>query len=469
MNSAWRRVSCGEKRGPEKEGRAILTSEQLLADLKLLHPKLIDLSLGRVERLLAKLGNPHRSLPPVVHIAGTNGKGSTTAYLKAILAAAGLRVHVYTSPHLVRFHERIALAGPDGVTRPIAEDLLVDVLSRTQAVNDGDDITQFEITTAAALLAFSEHPADVVLLEVGLGGRLDATNVVEKPVLTVLTPISYDHADKLGSTVELIAAEKAGILKPGVPCIVSQQDDAVHDVIAREAARLKAPLVVWGSAYDAYEQRGRLVVQRADQLLDLPLPALIGPHQIINAGTAVAAALEFDGLLDGVKVSEDAIERGLTEARWPARMQRIDSGPLPSLLRPGAELWLDGGHNPAAGRFLAETLADLEERAPKPLYLIVGMLGLKDAAGFLGAFRGLARHVVGVPIPGAHESPFQPDELAETAQSVSLNAEAEESVEAALKRIDAIDPGPKRILITGSLYLAGHVLALQEGVEPQAN
>lgn len=433
--------------------------------MKLLHPKLIDLSLGRVERLLAKLGNPHKSLPPVVHIAGTNGKGSVTAYLRAMLRAAGYRVHVYTSPHLVRFHERIALAGPDGETRPIGEDDLVDVLSRTQALNDGDDITQFEITTAAALLAFAEHPADVVLLEVGLGGRLDATNVVEKPVLTILTPISYDHADKLGNTVELIAAEKAGILKTGVPCVVSQQEDSVHEVIAREAARQKAPLAIWGQAYDAYEQRGRLIVQRADQLLDLPLPSLIGPHQIINAGTAVAAALE----LPGFHVSEEAIEQGLTNANWPARMQRIDGGPLPALLKPGSELWLDGGHNPAAGRFLAETLADLEERSPKPLYLVVGMLGLKDAAGFLGAFRGLARHVVGVPIPGAHESPFEPEQLADAARTVSLKAEGVDSVEAALKRIEAIDPDPKRILIAGSLYLAGHVLALQEGVEPQAN
>lgn len=418
-----------------------------------------------MERLLAKLGNPHKSLPPVVHIAGTNGKGSVTAYLRAMLRAAGYRVHVYTSPHLVRFHERIALAGADGETRPIAEDDLVDVLSRTQALNDGDDITQFEITTAAALLAFAEHPADVVLLEVGLGGRLDATNVIEKPVLTILTPISYDHADKLGNTVELIAAEKAGILKTGVPCVVSQQEDSVHEVIAREAARRSAPLAIWGQAYDAYEQRGRLIVQRADQLLDLPLPSLIGPHQIINAGTAVAAALE----LPGFQVSEEAIEQGLLAARWPARMQRIDGGPLPAFLKPGSELWLDGGHNPAAGRFLAETLADLEERSPKPLYLVVGMLGLKDAAGFLGAFRGLARHVVGVPIPGAHESPFEPEQLAEAARTVSLNAEGVDSVEAALKRIEAIDPGPKRILIAGSLYLAGHVLALQEGVEPQAN
>jgi dihydrofolate synthase/folylpolyglutamate synthase len=433
--------------------------------MKLLHPKLIDLSLGRVERLLGKLGNPHKALPPVVHIAGTNGKGSVTAYLKAMLTAAGRRVHVYTSPHLVRFHERIELAQGEGLTQPIAEADLVDVLSRTQAVNSGDDITQFEITTAAAFLAFAEHPADVVLLEVGLGGRLDATNVIDKPALTVITPISLDHAEKLGATVELIAAEKAGILKRGVKCIVSHQEESVLDVIALEAGRVGARPYVWGRDFDAYEQRGRLIVQRADQLLDLPLPALVGRHQIINAGTAVAAALE----LRGFALDEHAIERGLVSARWPARLQRIDGGPLPATLRPGSELWLDGGHNPAAGLYLAQSLADLEERAPKPLYLIVGMLGLKDAAGFLASFRGLARHVIGVPIPGAHEAPFSPEALAEAAHSVSLSAEAGESVEAALKRIDALDHGPKRILITGSLYLAGHVLALQEGVEPQAN
>lgn len=433
--------------------------------MKLLHPKLIDLSLGRVERLLAKLGNPHKALPPVIHVAGTNGKGSVTAYLKAMLTAAGLRVHVYTSPHLVRFHERIELAGPDGVTRPISEEGLVDVLSRVQAVNSGDDITQFEITTAAALVAFAEHPADIVLLEVGLGGRLDATNVVERPALTILTPISLDHADKLGSTIEAIATEKAGILKRGVPCVVAQQNEAVRDVILSEAARVGARPVLLGEHFDAYEQRGRLIVQQADRLLDLPLPALVGRHQIINAGTAVAAALE----LEGFTINEQAIEQGLITARWPARMQRIDSGPLPSLLKPGSELWLDGGHNPAAGLYIAQSLADLEERSPKPLYLVVGMLGLKDAPGFLVSFRGLARHVIGVPIPGSHEAPFSPEALAEAARSVSLSAEGGTCVEAALKRIDALDPGPKRILITGSLYLAGHVLALQEGVEPQAN
>lgn len=438
-------------------------SDQLLADLKLLHPRLIDLSLGRIERLLAKLDNPHEKLPPVVHIAGTNGKGSVTAYLKAMLEAAGKRVHVYTSPHLVRFHERIELPGPDGRARPIDEDALVDVLTRTQAVNDGDDITQFEITTAAAFLAFAEHQADAVLLEVGLGGRLDATNVVKRPALTVITPVSMDHAEKLGATIDKIASEKAGILKPGVTAVIAAQPEPALAAIERQAEKVGARLVVWGRDFDAYEQSGRLVVQKEDHLLDLPLPALVGRHQIINAGTAVAAALE----LDRPRVNETAIERGLVTVRWPARMQRLDSGPLPSLLKRGSELWLDGGHNPAAGQVLAQTLADLEERAPKPLYLIVGMLGLKDAAGFLSPFRGLARHIVTVPIPGAHEAPFAPDALAEVARRVSLKADAAGSVDEALKRIDAMDGDDKRVLICGSLYLAGHVLALQEGVEPE--
>ena len=446
------------------------TSDQLLAALKLLHPKLIDLSLGRIERLLAKLGDPHLRLPPVIHIAGTNGKGSVTAYLKAILQAAGARVHVYTSPHLVRFHERIEVADSDGRARPISEAALVDVLVRTQAVNDGDDITQFEITTAAAFLAFAETPADVLLLEVGLGGRLDATNVVPHPALTIITPVSMDHADKLGATVEKIAAEKAGILKRGTTCVVARQSPEVLDVIRVEAAKARARLVIGGEDFDAYEQSGRLVVQLETRVLDLPCPALLGRHQIGNAGTAVAAALELARQKPALQIDERAIERGLVEVRWPARMQRLDAGPLPALLtRPGSELWLDGGHNPAAGEVLAQTLADLEDRSSKPLYLIVGMMGLKDAAGFLAPFRGLARHVVTVPIPGAHEAPFAPDRLAAVARDVGLDAEIGTGIEAALRRTDALTDGPKRVLICGSLYLAGHVLARQDGVEPQSN
>ena len=442
------------------------TSDHLLAALKQLHPKLIDLSLGRIERLLGKLGDPHLKLPPVVHIAGTNGKGSVTAYLKAMFEAAGQRVHVYTSPHLVRFHERIVVAGACGtIAQPIGEADLVDVLMRTQAVNDGDDITQFEITTAAAFLGFSEHPADVLLLEVGLGGRLDATNVIAKPRLCILTPVSMDHAEKLGSTLGAIAAEKAGILKRGVTAVVSVQEAEAAIVIADVAHRIGARLISWGQDYDAYAQRGRLVVQRGEDLLDLPLPALLGRHQIVNAGTAVAAALDLSDL----GLDEAAIEAGLTKVRWPARMQRLDHGPLPSVLKPGSELWLDGGHNPAAGQVLAQTLADLEERSPRPLHLICGMMGLKDAVGFLAPFRGLARDVTTVPIPGAHETPHAPETLAQAARAAGLKAEVSTSVEAALRRLDKDHPGGKRILICGSLYLAGQVLARQEGVTAQSN
>jgi len=440
-------------------------SSQLLAELKSLHPKLIDLSLGRIERLLAKLGDPHKRLPPVVHIAGTNGKGSTTAFLKAIFEASGLRVHVYTSPHLVRFHERITLAGPTGTARAISESDLVDVLSRTQAVNDGDDITQFEITTAAAFLAFSETPADVLLLEVGLGGRLDATNVVPNPEISVITPISLDHSDKLGDSLVEIANEKAGIIKPGVPAIVSMQGDEALAAIDERARSLGSRVVAWGRDFDAYEQRGRLVIQRDEQLLDLPMPSLIGPHQIINAATSVTAALEMPRFA----ISERAIEQGLQNASWPGRMQRLSDGPLPDLLQRGSELWLDGGHNPAAGAMLAQTLADLEERSPRPLYLVLGMMGLKDVIGFVSHFRGLARQVFAVPIPGAHEAPHSPDAVAEASRSAGIAAEPFSSVPAALTAIERLHPGPKRVMICGSLYLAGQVLALQEGVEAQSN
>ncbi len=446
------------------------TSDALLAEMKLLHPKLIDLSLGRVVRLLTKLKNPELHLPPVVHIAGTNGKGSVTAYLKAIFEAAGKRVHAYTSPHLVRFHERIELAGKDGKARPIGEDDLVDVLMRVRAVNDGDDITQFEITTAAAFLAFAEHRADVLLLEVGLGGRLDATNVIKKPALTIITPVSLDHAEKLGATIAKIAAEKAGILKRGVTGIVSAQVPEALDVLESEARKAGAKLVVWGRDYDAYEQNGRLVVQRDDAgLLDLPLPALIGRHQITNAGTAVAAALVLAEQNPQFGLTEKAIEKGLRTVEWPARMQRLTNGPLPEILGPGAELWLDGGHNPAAGDMLADTLASFEDKSPKPTYLVVGMMGQKDAAGFLSPFRGLVRSMFTVPIPGAHESPHSAETLAQIARDIGFYAQDTPGVAEALSLIAALPNGQKRVMICGSLYLAGHVLGLQQGITPQSN
>ena len=445
------------------------SSDTLLAAMKLLHPKLIDLSLGRVERLLGKLGHPELKLPPVVHIAGTNGKGSVTAYLKAMMEAAGRRVHVYTSPHLVRFHERISVAGPDGKSRPIGEQELVDVLTRVQAVNDGDDITQFEITTAAAFLAFSETPADILLLEVGLGGRLDATNVINSPALSIITPVSMDHSEKLGDRVGKIAREKAGILKRGVTAVVSEQVDEALDVIREEARRCGAPLIICNQDYSAYEQNGRLVVQREDRLLDLPLPALLGRHQIVNAGTAVAAALQISEENPKLRLDERAIEIGLKTVDWPARMQRLTTGPLSGELAADAELWLDGGHNPAAGEMLADTLAAFEEKAAKPTYLVIGMMGQKDAAGFLRPFQGLVRAIYAVPIPGAHEAPHSEHNLVEIARGLGFQAHASHGVPDALKSIRALDLLPKRVLICGSLYLAGHVLAFQQGVVQQSN
>ena len=381
------------------------SSEDILAELKTLHPQLIDLSLGRIETLLAKLGRPQDRLPPVVHVAGTNGKGSFTAFLKAMLEAAGKRVHTYTSPHLVRFHERIELAGADGRARPIAEGELVERLLQVERINAGAPITFFEITTAAAFLAFAEHPADALILEVGLGGRLDATNVVARPALSVIMPVSLDHMDKLGSTLEQIAFEKAGILKSRVPAVISAQPPEALEVIADVARRLGAPLSVWGQDFEAFEQRGRMVFQSSERLIDLPLPALMGQHQIANAGTAVAAALQLKSLAIGT----DAIERGLLTARWPARMQQLSNGPLSRLLAPGSELWLDGGHNVAGGRAIAQTLAELEERAPKPVVLVLGMMGQKDARGFVEQFRGLVRRIVTVPVPGGPEATHEPE------------------------------------------------------------
>ena len=448
-----------------------MTLDGILARLKRLHPMMIDLSLGRLQALLAKLGHPERRLAPVIHIAGTNGKGSTTAYLKAMHEAAGKRVHVYTSPHLVRFNERIAVPDAEGIARPIPEDRLAELLERVERVNAGDAITFFEVTTAAAFLAFAEIPADAVILEVGLGGDFDATNVIARPALTIITPVAMDHAEKLGDTLEKIARVKAGILKPGVPGIVSLQEPEALDVIARRAREVRAPLTVWGQEFDAFAQRGRLVYQSEREVLDLPLPALIGRHQVVNAGTSVAAARQ----LKSYGLTEKAIERGLTEVQWPARMQRLpSSGRLGGRLPAEAELWLDGGHNPHCGQAIAQTLADLEDRAPKPLYMVAGMMGQKDAAGFLAPFRGLAKRIIAVPIPGAHEQPHapeahSPEALAHMALKLGFTVETATSVPAALDRIRAAETRPMRVLICGSLYLAGHVLALQDGLQTQTN
>ncbi len=439
--------------------------DALLAGLKRLHPMLIDLSLGRIERLLAKLGHPEQRLPPVIHIAGTNGKGSTAAFLKAMLEAGGRRAHVYTSPHLVRFAERIVVPGDDGIARPIEEARLAELLERVESINAGDPITFFEITTAAAFLAFSEIAADALVLEVGLGGEFDATNVVARPAMCIITPVAMDHAEKLGPDIRSVAAAKAGILKEGVPATISLQSDEALDVITGTARRLGSPCTVWGRDFEAFAQRGRLVYQSEDEVMDLPLPALLGRHQIVNAGTAIAAARQLKPL----GFSDKAVELGLTSVKWPARMQRLSAGRLSERLPPDAELWLDGGHNPHCAQAIAQALADLEERAAKPLVLIVGMMGLKDAAGFLAPFRGLAKRLITVPIPGAHEAPHSPEALARTAIALGFSVATATGVPAALDRIKASERGPLRILICGSLYLAGHVLALHEGLTPQGN
>ena len=415
-------------------------SDLILARMMALHPKIIDLTLDRVWRLLAALGHPERELPPVIHLAGTNGKGSTQAMIRAGLEAAGETVHAYTSPHLARFHERIRLAG-----NLISESYLSEVLEECETANGGIPITYFEITTCAALLAFARTRADFTLLEVGLGGRLDATNVVEKPRLTIITPVSLDHQQYLGDTLGEIAGEKAGILKRGVPCIVGPQEEAGLDVIEAKAARLGAPLLVYGQHWHVSQERGRMIYQDENGLLDLPLPNLPGPHQIDNAGAAIAA-------LRHLGKDEAACEAAVTRAFWPARMQRLTHGPLVDAAG-AAELWLDGGHNPAGGVAVAATLAAMQKR---PTHLIVGMLNTKDIGGYLRPLTTVATSLTAVSIPGEANTLSAEDTQA-AAKHAGIDANTAESVLAAIKEITRQDPAA-RILICGSLYLAGGVL-----------
>ncbi len=430
------------------------SSDTLLERLKKLHPQSIDLSLGRIERLLAALDHPEQKLPPVLHVAGTNGKGSFLAFARAIAEAQEKRVHVYTSPHLVHFHERIVLAGPHG-SAPIAEDFLVDCLARAEAANDGELITLFEITTAAAFLAFAETPADYLLLETGLGGRLDATNVVTRPALTAIMPVSIDHVSFLGDTLAQIAGEKAGILKPRVPCVVGRQEQDAFRVIEARAEWIGAPLHVAGRDFDMYEQHGRLIFSTPDRLLDLPLPRLQGRHQIDNAGTAIAAA----GLLFGEALTTRALELGLTQAEWPARLERLPAGNLHAYVADGTEIWLDGGHNPAGGKVIAQALAELEERVPRPMHLVFGMMETKDAHAFIAPFKGLVEKVYTVPIPNEPNA-FGAEALAAIARAEGFDVTVAASVPEALLKSQSALPGPGRVLICGSLYLAGHVLKL---------
>jgi dihydrofolate synthase/folylpolyglutamate synthase len=429
----------------------LLPFDAPLERLKALHPKLIDLNLDRMLRVCEALGRPQDKLPPVVHVAGTNGKGSTLALLRAMAEAQGLRVHVYTSPHLVRFAERIRLAGT-----LIGEAYLADCLSRVETANAGQPLTFFESTTAAAFLAFSETPADLLLLETGLGGLLDATNIIAQPKLTIITPIDYDHQAFLGNNLKTIASQKAGIFKRGVPALSARQPEEAAQALERQALKLGVPLTSMGQGIDAWREGDRLIFQDEDALYDLPLPALPGAHQIENAALAIKAALMLG-------FSTESIETGLKTAQWPGRLQPLKAGPLYKALKNQAsELWLDGGHNPHAARALRDFIDQQQMRDPKPLHLICGLINTKDAAEFFSHFKGLDTHISCVSF--SSDAAIPPAELALAAQSKGLKADIASSP---LEAIEALPQTPLRVLICGSLYLVGDCLALSEDTWPK--
>jgi len=439
----------------------------LLADREIdrllaLHPKGFDLSLERITRLLDRLGNPQDRLPPVIHIAGTNGKGSAAAFARALLEAEGLRVHVHTSPHLVNWHERYRM-GAKGGGRLVDDAVLAEAISRAAEVNRGEPITVFEILTAVTFMLFSEHPADAAIIEVGLGGRFDATNVISRAAASLIMPISLDHQSFLGDRVELIAAEKAGIIKPGCPVVIgAQESGTAQDVLVEVADRLGCPVSIYGQDYLAYEENGRMIYQDESGLMDLTPPRLPGRHQFANAAAAIATVKAA-----GFEIGHRAVDRAMANVAWPGRMQRLPQGRLSDLAPEGAEVWIDGGHNPGAGLVIAEALVEQEEKFSRPLFLICGMINTKDQTGYFRAFEGMARHVYTVPV-SMSEAGVPNAELAVRAIEAGLSAEPVSSVANALMLLrDTWDESeaPPRILIGGSLYLVGAVLA-ENGTPP---
>jgi len=433
----------------------IRASDAVIQRLRANHPTLIDLTTGRVERLLAALGRPDLKLPPVIHVAGTNGKGSTVAFLRAIAEAAGLRVHALTSPHLVRFAERIRLAG-----RLITDEELDALTDRVEAANGGEPISFFEITTVLAFLAFAETPADLCIVEVGLGGRFDATNIFQTPAVSVITPVDLDHLEMLGPGLPKIAWEKAGVIKRGRPVVVARQPDEALEMIEREADDRMAPMLLMGRDFDAWEERGRLLVQMPERLLDLPAPSLFGGYQFANAGLAVAAALTFDR-----ELSDEDLGRGVSSAIWPARMQRLTAGPLAELARArGADLWLDGGHNPHAGRALAEAASRIVDRDPRPLVLVAGMFGRKDAEGFFRPFAEMRPRVIATTFDSPNAA--SAEELIDAAARAGLSPETAANVSDAVARALETDGPAPHVLVCGGLHFAGEVLAKSKETWP---
>ena len=445
-----------------------MTLEMRAADreierLMALHPKGFDLSLDRIRRLLDRLDNPQQRMPPVIHVAGTNGKGSAAAFSRALLEAGGRTCHVHTSPHLVNWHERYRI-GAEGGGRLVEDDVLAEAIARVAEANRGETITVFEILTAVMFVLFSEHPADAAIVEVGLGGRFDATNVIEQPAASVIMPISLDHEAYLGDKVELIAAEKAGIIKRGCPVVIGAQEyAAAREVLVETAERLDCPLFVYGQDFVAYEENGRLIYQDEGGLFDLTPPRLPGRHQYANAAAAIAGVKAA-----GFEVNQRIADAAMARVEWPGRMQKLTEGRLVGLAPAGAEIWVDGGHNPGAGAVVAEAMADQEERHSRPLFLIAGMINTKDQTGYFNNFHGMARHVFTVPV-NESDAGVPNDELAAKAAAAGLSAEPVASVENALMLLrdtwDDIE-SPPRILIGGSLYLVGEVLE-KNGTPPQ--
>ncbi|MGB8819280.1 MAG: folylpolyglutamate synthase/dihydrofolate synthase family protein [Rhizobiaceae bacterium] len=432
-----------------------MTATQEIERLLTLHPKGFDLSLDRITGLLEKLGNPQDQLPPVIHIAGTNGKGSASAFCRSMIEASGHTVHVHTSPHLVNWHERYRL-GQKGGGQLVSDAVFAQAVRQVADANGGQKITVFEILTAVGFLLFSQHPADACVMEVGLGGRFDATNVIKRPAVSLIMPISLDHESYLGDRVELIAMEKAGIIKKGCPVVIgAQTENAAREVLVETAERLRCPLSVYGQDFHAREEFGRMVYEDEDGLFDLPLPRLPGRHQLANAAAAIRAVKDA-----GFPHTNEMAEQAMLNVDWPARMQRLDRGRLVGLAPKGSEIWLDGGHNPGAGVVIAEELAEREDKKERPLFMITGMINTKDATGYFRAFRDMARHVFTVPVKNS-DAGVPPENLALMAEDAGLSAEPVASVENALKLLgeswDHKEPAP-RILIGGSLYLAGQVL-----------
>jgi len=435
---------------------SVETAETLIAQLHDLHPIGTDLSLDSILRLLKKLGDPHLKLPPTIHIAGTNGKGSASAFARALLEAAGHRVHVHTSPHLVAWHERYRI-GQIGGGHYVEDAILAEALSRAMRVNDGAPITVFEVMTVVTFLLFSEHPADAVILEVGLGGRLDATNVIKHPAATLIMSVSLDHQDYLGNELEGIALEKAGIIKPGAPLIVGcQQDPRLYDILSNKARESGVEVHLFGQDFLGYKERGRMIFQNAQGLMDLPEPHLVGDFQFANASAAMEAVR-----LAGFDIDEKIATQAMLNVTWPGRLQKLDKGHLRQILPQNAQIWLDGGHNPEAGQMVAQFLTEKQAREGWELILISGMINTKDSKHYFAAFKDLAPCVYTVPVEMS-DAGIDPAQLAADAQAAGLKAQVTSSLEEALTKVRhlIVDDRPYLVLICGSLYLAGQVLAL---------